>query len=110
MTDFSAETAKGGAVDAASPQASSALADWRDYIALMKPRVMTLVVFTGLAGLVAAPGALNPISAAIAILCIAVGAGAAGAFNMAYDADIDAVMKRTRRRPVPRRRSRRPRR
>jgi protoheme IX farnesyltransferase len=67
----------------------------------MKPRVMTLVVFTGLAGLVAAPGAVNPISAAVAILCIAVGAGAAGAFNMAYDADIDAVMKRTRRRPVP---------
>lgn len=101
MTDFSADTAKGGAADAASPGASSRLADWRDYIALMKPRVMTLVVFTGLAGLVAAPGALNPISAAIAILCIAVGAGAAGAFNMAYDADIDAVMKRTRRRPVP---------
>ncbi len=101
MTDYSADTAKGDAVNPASPQASSALADWRDYVALMKPRVMTLVVFTGLAGLVAAPGAMNPISAAIAILCIAVGAGAAGAFNMAFDSDIDAVMKRTRRRPVP---------
>jgi protoheme IX farnesyltransferase len=101
VTDYSADTAKGDAGTAASPQASSALADWRDYVALMKPRVMTLVVFTGLAGLVAAPGAMNPISAAIAILCIAVGAGAAGAFNMAFDSDIDAVMKRTRRRPVP---------
>jgi len=101
VTDYSADTAKGDAVNAASPQASSALADWRDYVALMKPRVMTLVVFTGLAGLVAAPGSMNPISAAIAILCIAVGAGAAGAFNMAFDSDIDAVMKRTRRRPVP---------
>jgi protoheme IX farnesyltransferase len=101
VTDYSADTAKGDAVNPASPQASSALADWRDYVALMKPRVMTLVVFTGLAGLVAAPGAMNPITAAIAILCIAVGAGAAGAFNMAFDSDIDAVMKRTRRRPVP---------
>ncbi len=101
MTDTSAETLKGDAVTAASPTASSSLASWRDYIALMKPRVMTLVVFTGLAGLVAAPGAINPIAAAIAILCIAVGAGAAGAFNMAFDSDIDAVMKRTRRRPVP---------
>ncbi|MCP2670906.1 heme o synthase [Maricaulaceae bacterium EIL42A08] len=101
MTDTSADTVKGDAVHAASPRASSTLADWRDYVSLMKPRVMTLVVFTGLAGLVAAPGSMNPIAAAIAILCIAVGAGAAGAFNMAYDADIDAVMKRTRRRPVP---------
>ena len=77
------------------------LATWRDYFDLMKPRVMTLVVFTGLAGFVAAPTGLNFGLAAIAILCIAVGAGAAGAFNMAYDSDIDAVMKRTRRRPVP---------
>ncbi|KAA5801746.1 protoheme IX farnesyltransferase [Alkalicaulis satelles] len=67
----------------------------------MKPRVMALVVFTGLAGLVAAPVAMHPLAAAVAILCIAIGAGAAGAFNMAYDGDIDAVMKRTRRRPVP---------
>lgn len=68
----------------------------------MKPRVMTLVVFTALAGLVAAPAGMNPLAAAIAILCIAVGAGAAGAINMAYDGDIDAVMRRTRLRPVAR--------
>lgn len=74
----------------------------RDYVSLMKPRVMTLVVFTALAGLVAAPVDMNPFAAAIAILCIAVGAGAAGALNMAYDADIDAVMRRTRLRPVAR--------
>ncbi|MFP4519912.1 MAG: heme o synthase [Oceanicaulis sp.] len=108
MTPSSADLKPGGAVHAAPPEphkvrgaASAAGASWRDYFDLMKPRVMTLVVFTGLAGLVAAPGVMNPLSAAIAILCIAVGAGAAGAFNMAYDADIDAVMKRTRRRPVP---------
>jgi len=104
VTDFSAEMSEGGAAKAASPrdyQDAAATASWRDYVSLMKPRVMTLVVFTGLAGLVAAPGQMNILSAAIAILCIAVGAGAAGAFNMAYDADIDAVMKRTRRRPVP---------
>ncbi|XBQ16331.1 MAG: heme o synthase [Oceanicaulis sp.] len=104
MTDTSANVETGGAANAASPDAyrpAAAAAGWRDYFDLMKPRVMTLVVFTGLAGLVAAPGAMNPLAAAIAILCIAVGAGAAGAFNMAYDADIDAVMKRTRRRPVP---------
>ena len=83
----------GGAVSTASP---------RDYFDLMKPRVMTLVVFTGLAGLVAAPGEMNIFAAAIAILALAVGAGAAGALNMAYDSDIDAVMKRTRLRPIPR--------
>lgn len=72
-----------------------------DYIALLKPRVMSLVVFTGFVGLMAAPGHINPIIAAIAILCIAVGAGASGALNMWYDADIDAVMKRTAKRPIP---------
>ncbi len=72
-----------------------------DYIALLKPRVMSLVVFTGLVGLLAAPGEVNPVLAAIGILCIAVGAGASGALNMWYDADIDAVMKRTARRPIP---------
>ncbi|MEO1039344.1 MAG: heme o synthase [Pseudomonadota bacterium] len=104
MTDASVDLSPGGAAKAAPPEAhqgSERLASSRDYFDLMKPRVMTLVVFTGLAGLVAAPGTMNWISAAIAILCIAVGAGAAGAFNMAYDADIDAVMKRTRKRPVP---------
>lgn len=103
MTDTSATSNSGGAENSAPPAEykSTALADWRDYVSLMKPRVMTLVVFTGLAGLVAAPIDLNPFAAAIAVLAIAVGAGAAGAFNMAYDSDIDAVMKRTRRRPVP---------
>ena len=73
----------------------------RDYLVLLKPRVMSLVVFTGLVGLVLAPGHINPVLAAISILCIAVGAGASGALNMWYDADIDAVMKRTRNRPIP---------
>ena len=72
-----------------------------DYIALLKPRVMSLVVFTGLVGLYLAPGALHPFLAFIAVLCIAVGAGASGAINMWYDRDIDAVMARTRARPIP---------
>ena len=72
-----------------------------DYLALLKPRVMSLVVFTGFAGLIAAPGSLHPVLAAVAVLCIAVGAGAAGAINMWYDRDIDAVMARTRGRPIP---------
>src|SRR5690606_9394536 len=73
----------------------------KDYLILLKPRVMSLVVFTGLVGLVLAPGHMNPVLALISILCIAVGAGASGALNMWYDADIDAVMKRTRNRPIP---------
>jgi len=72
-----------------------------DFIALMKPRVMSLVVFSGFAGLMAAPGGLHPVISAVAILCIAVGAGASGAINMWYDRDIDAVMQRTRGRPIP---------
>ena len=72
-----------------------------DYIALLKPRVMSLVVFTGFVGMMAAPGHINPVIAAIAILCIAVGAGASGALNMWYDSDIDAIMKRTAKRPIP---------
>ncbi|RCS23377.1 protoheme IX farnesyltransferase [Phyllobacterium salinisoli] len=72
-----------------------------DYLALLKPRVMSLVVFTGFVGLFVAPGHMNPVLAGIAILCIAVGAGASGALNMWYDADIDAIMKRTRNRPIP---------
>lgn len=72
-----------------------------DYITLLKPRVMSLVVFTGLVGLMLAPGHMNPVLAAITILCIAVGAGASGALNMWYDADIDIIMKRTRNRPIP---------
>lgn len=72
-----------------------------DFIALLKPRVMSLVVFTAVAGLVLAPGTLHPVLAAIAVLCIAVGAGAAGAINMWYERDIDAVMTRTSGRPLP---------
>ncbi len=72
-----------------------------DFVALLKPRVMSLVVFTAVAGMVLAPGALHPVLAAIAVLCIAVGAGAAGAINMWYDRDIDAVMARTSDRPLP---------
>ena len=76
----------------------SGAADW---IALLKPRVMSLVVFTGWIGLIIAPGHLHPVLGFAAVLCIAVGAGAAGAINMWYDRDIDAVMHRTRRRPIP---------
>jgi heme o synthase len=72
-----------------------------DYIALMKPRVMSLVVFTAFVGLLVAPGHLHPVIALTALLCIAVGAGAAGALNMWYDADIDARMARTASRPIP---------
>jgi protoheme IX farnesyltransferase len=77
------------------------LAGVGDYVALMKPRVMSLVVFTALVGLVVAPGHLNPVVGFVALLCIAIGAGAAGALNMWYDADIDAVMTRTADRPIP---------
>ncbi|HZO47615.1 MAG TPA: heme o synthase [Xanthobacteraceae bacterium] len=86
----------------ARPQVS--VADVGDYVALLKPRVMSLVVFTGLVGMVAAPGAIHPVLAFTALLCIAVGAGASGALNMWYDADIDALMSRTSGRPIPRRR------
>ncbi|MBT8460764.1 MAG: heme o synthase [Boseongicola sp.] len=72
-----------------------------DYFALLKPRVMSLVVFTALVGLLVAPVSLHPIEAFAAILFIAIGAGASGALNMWYDADIDAVMRRTAKRPVP---------
>jgi heme o synthase len=73
-----------------------------DYIELMKPRVMSLVVFTALVGLAVAPGHVHPVIALTALLCITVGAGAAGALNMWYDADIDARMARTAGRPIPR--------
>ncbi|MFM1981374.1 MAG: hypothetical protein RJB22_93 [Pseudomonadota bacterium] len=76
-------------------------ADWRDFLALTKPRVMSLVVFTGLCGLLAAPTAIHPVLAFTAVLCIALGAGAAGALNQWYEADIDARMKRTANRPLP---------
>jgi protoheme IX farnesyltransferase len=73
-----------------------------DYIALLKPRVMSLVVFTALVGLAIAPGHFHPVLAITSILCIAVGGGAAGALNMWYEADIDALMSRTANRPIPR--------
>jgi heme o synthase len=73
-----------------------------DYLALMKPRVMSLVVFTALVGLSIAPGQLDPLEGFIALLCIAAGAGAAGVLNMWYDADVDALMARTAMRPIPR--------
>jgi len=76
-------------------------ARWQDYVLLLKPRVMSLVVFTALTGFVCAGAPMNPVLAAVAILCIAVGAGAAGALNMWFDADIDAKMRRTRDRPLP---------
>ena len=77
------------------------LSEARDWFALLKPRVMTLVVFSGAVGLLVAPGHLHPVLALTAILCIAIGAGAAGAINMWYDRDIDAVMRRTAGRPIP---------
>lgn len=73
----------------------------RDFIALLKPRVMTLVVFTGLAGIYLAPGPIHPFVALVAVCCIALGSGAAGAINMWYERDIDALMKRTKNRPIP---------
>ncbi|WP_420394088.1 heme o synthase [Acuticoccus sp.] len=73
----------------------------RDYVDLLKPRVMSLVVFTAFAGIVLAPGGMHPVLALVALLAIAVGAGASGALNMGLDADIDAVMSRTASRPVP---------
>jgi heme o synthase len=76
-------------------------ADWRDFWALTKPRVMSLVVFTALCGLLAAPGDIHPVIAFTAILCIAVGAGASGALNQYYEYDIDAKMARTAKRPLP---------
>jgi protoheme IX farnesyltransferase len=80
---------------------ASAEAGPRDFLALLKPRVMSLVCFTGLMGMALAPGALHPVIAFTALLCIAIGAGASGAINMWCDRDIDAVMKRTRNRPIP---------
>ena len=89
----------GGSV--AVPLAGGSTAGVGDYVEILKPRVMSLVVFTGFVGLMVAPGHLNPVLAAVAVLCIAVGAGAAGALNMWYERDIDAVMRRTAGRPLP---------
>src|SRR5829696_6553223 len=84
--------------------AQPSLAGVEDYVALLKPRVMSLVVFTALVGLLVAPGHLHPVIGFTALLCIAIGAGASGALNLWYDADIDALMSRTAARPIPRRR------
>src|SRR4051812_19326577 len=81
--------------------AEPSMAGVGDYLALLKPRVMSLVVFTALVGMVVAPVHLHPVLAFFALLCIAIGAGAAGALNMWYEAEIDALMKRTAQRPIP---------
>ncbi|HUZ71952.1 MAG TPA: heme o synthase [Stellaceae bacterium] len=91
MSDSAAPLARAGTI---SPAVG-------DYLALLKPRVMSLVVFTGFVGLYLAPGHLHPVLAAVAVLCIAVAAGAAGAINMYCDRDIDALMRRTANRPLP---------
>ena len=83
---------------AAQPAARPA--EWRDFISLMKPRVMSLVVFTAITGLLVSRGPIHPLLGAVAILCVTVGAGASAAFNMAWEGDIDALMRRTRGRPV----------
>ena len=85
----------------AAPMNPTLPAEWRDFLALTKPRVMSLVVFTGLCGMLAAPVHVNPVIGFTAILCIALGAGASGALNMWYEHDIDRVMKRTEKRPLP---------
>ena len=84
-----------------SALSTSGHARWQDFLQLLKPRVMSLVVFTAATGLICADRDVHPFLAAVAVLCIAVGAGASGALNMWYDADIDAKMRRTRGRPVP---------
>src|ERR671927_17112 len=81
--------------------AEPSIATVTDYLALMKPRVMSLVVFTALVSIMVAPASIHPMIGFTALLCIAVGAGAAGALNMWYDADIDALMSRTSARPIP---------
>src|SRR5271170_1059570 len=88
---------------AASPPTALSVAGSgvRDYIELLKPRVMSLVVFSGLVGLVGRPGHMHPLLAFVTILCVAMSAGGCGAVNMWYDRDIDAVMSRTRLRPIP---------
>lgn len=83
------------------PLTAASAAEVGDYLEILKPRVMSLVVFTGFVGLFVAPGHLHPVLAGVAVLCIAVGAGAAGAINMWYERDIDAMMRRTAARPLP---------
>jgi protoheme IX farnesyltransferase len=99
LVSGSAEFPTGGT---ASPRYEPSIASVGDYLSLMKPRVMSLVVFTALVGIMIAPGHIHPVIGFTALLCIAVGAGAAGTLNMWYDADIDAVMTRTSGRAIPR--------
>lgn len=99
-------------MDQAPPQSADKAAavlpaDWRDFYALTKPRVMSLVIFTGLCGLLAAPGSIHPVIGFTAIFCIAIGAGGAAALNQWWEADLDAGMKRTAARPLPAGRMRR---
>lgn len=101
MTATHYPTVGSGEVGGANSAVHGPEVELRDFIALLKPRVMSLVVFTAAVGMVLAPGALHPVLAIVAILCIAVGAGAAGAINMWYDRDIDALMSRTKNRPIP---------
>ncbi len=96
MTDLSADNSR--ARDALPTESVSRVSD---YVALLKPRVMSLVVFTGLVGLWLAPGSIHPLMACVAVGAIAIGAGASGAINMWYDRDIDAIMSRTAGRPLP---------
>ena len=100
MSEAAMEPGQGGAAPLPASYDMSEVGDW---IALLKPRVMSLVVFSGLVGMLVAPGlgAMHPVLAVTAILCIAVASGAAGAINMWYDRDIDAVMRRTAKRPIP---------
>ncbi len=111
MTDLRTNTVGNGGASAPliTPVPLSAIpapaflmpAEARDWFAMLKPRVITLVVFTGFIGLLVAPGRMNPVLAFTAVLCIAVAAGAAGALNMWFDRDIDAIMRRTSKRPIP---------
>ena len=101
MDKLSINTVSGGGASAPLLPMAVLPAEARDWFALLKPRVITLVVFTGFVGLLVAPGHLHPVLAFAAVLCIAVAAGAAGAINMWYDRDIDAVMRRTAKRPIP---------
>ena len=99
---MSAPMTDAASADPAEPlDPAAAVARWSDYVALLKPRVMSLVVFTALTGLICAQTPINPLLGAVAVLAIAVGAGASGALNMWYDADIDRLMRRTRARPIP---------
>ncbi len=98
MSDAILEFAATGRGEFAAAQEGARVSD---FLQLLKPRVMSLVVFSGFAGMMVAPGHIHPLIAAVAILCIAVGAGASGAINMWYDRDIDAIMSRTANRPIP---------